>query len=116
MVWWASATNDDDKDDEDEITSCTLHRLPTEIRHDIFRFCLQNSSRASTPPLIAALRPETLLYHEALDVFYGTNRLEIRADNLIDFARLSKRALGRVLCAQVTDGFAALMPNRYSPR
>jgi len=82
----------------------TLYRLPVEIRHEVFRLCLENSPRASTPLLLVALRPDRLLYHEAFAVFCGTNRLAIRPDNLRDIDCMPKSALRQVLCAQISDG------------
>jgi len=94
--------------DKAPCSPCSLHRLPVEIRHEIFRHCLENSPRASAPRLLVALRPDPQLYHEALAVFYGTNRLAIRPDNLRDVAYMPKKVMKRVLCAQISDGFVSL--------
>lgn len=55
-----------------------LRRIPPEIRDQIFAPCLLRSRFSTTSPeLLVALRPDRLLYEEALDLFYKQNVFSI---------------------------------------
>lgn len=93
------------EDDEKTNYTIDLHALPAEIRLLIFRAALASSWRGRTPPLIAALRPDTVLYYEALGEFRVTNRLAITPLNDREIGAMSSQALGDVRRAAVYDGW-----------
>jgi len=61
-------------------SSCTLYKLPFEIRDHIFQFTLEWTGQ--TPRMLVALRQEPALYDQALKVF--------RQNNVYEFSGLEK--------------------------
>jgi hypothetical protein len=53
----------------------SLYLLPPEIRIQIFSQCLKR--RGAHPELLAALRADQVLHHEALAIFYRLNYFNI---------------------------------------
>ena len=59
----------------------TLRKFPREIRDMIYNLVLSDSWDGTTHSFIAALRPDHLLYTEALRVFYRTNTFSFTKQN-----------------------------------
>jgi hypothetical protein len=57
-------------------SSCTLYKLPFEIRDNIFQLTLEWTGQ--TPRMMVALRQEPVLYDHALKVFRQINIYEFR--------------------------------------
>jgi hypothetical protein len=79
-------------------TACPLHKLPPELREEIFKPLLVNWN-GKTPSLIKALRPDKTLYSEALEIFYKHSRFIFHRENDWSFGDMTKEAvpsIGRV--------------------
>jgi hypothetical protein len=83
-----------------------LRALPVEIRLLIFRYCLDHVwQQDSMPPLIVALRGDSQLYHEALEVFYANNTLAVSPETEKRVASMSLTAMRTVERATVFYGY-----------
>lgn len=72
--------------------ACAFDRLPPELRDQIFRpLCVGWDGKV--PNLIKALRPNTKLYYEALDIFYRSNTFTLHRENDWSFGDMSKKAV-----------------------
>jgi hypothetical protein len=80
-----------------KLMAFNLHKLPAELRACIFQHYLEterSSAPYRTPPLIIALRPDSILYHETLDIFYRISTFRLTAENeRLLMARMSPRLL-----------------------
>lgn len=50
--------------------SCTLNKIPPEIRDQIFNLTLDEEWTGQMPTLIKALRTDPKIYNEAIAIFY----------------------------------------------
>jgi hypothetical protein len=91
-----------------------LRALPVEIRVLIFRYCLDLVWQdESMPALIAALRGDRQLYHEALEVFYANNILAVSPDTEKRVASMSLAAMRTIERATVFYGYGPpIYPSR----
>jgi hypothetical protein len=73
--------------------SLRIRSLAAEIRMKIFSECLVQARlpRLSVPALLAALRPDNLLYEEAVETFHKINIFEIKPHNHQSFLDLQHR-------------------------
>jgi hypothetical protein len=76
-----------------EAFNARIRSLPAEIRMQVFSECLVRARfpPISSPALLAALRPDTELYEEAIEVFHKINVFEIKPHNRQPFLDLQDR-------------------------
>jgi len=72
--------------------ACPLHKLPPELRAEIFKPMLINWN-GKTPALIKALRFDKKLYNEALDIVYKQNTFTFHRKNDWSFGDMTKEAV-----------------------
>jgi hypothetical protein len=82
-----------------------IRGLPLELRAIIFREdLLEWVNDKLTPVLIKALRPESQLYQEALDLFYSLKTCSISARNERSVLSMPQSVLKRVLSVDLSYG------------
>jgi hypothetical protein len=83
-----------------------LRALPVEIRVLIFRCCpILEWHQDLMPALIVALRGDSQLYHEALEVFYASNILFVSPSTEKNVGSMSVKAMRTVQNATVHYGY-----------
>jgi hypothetical protein len=75
---------------EMEALNTKIRKLPSELRVKIFKECLLRSPLRPNHPfaLLAALRPDKILYEEALEAFYYTTLVDVKPHKLQQFPGL----------------------------
>lgn len=68
----------------------SLRSLPLEVRLKIYHLALEWNGK--TPGLLAALRPDRMLYLEALEVFVKQNTFTLSTKNLLTMCRMKLSA------------------------
>lgn len=76
MVWPLTPTQ------RPRIMTFKLRGLPPEVRIQIFELEVKRWKwRGRNPPLLAALRPDSVMYDEALEIYYGITSFSISYRN-----------------------------------
>ncbi len=76
IVWPLSSTQ------LPRIMTFKLRGLPPEVRIQIFELEIKRWKwRGRNPPLLAALRPDSVMYDEALEIYYGITSFSISYRN-----------------------------------
>lgn len=70
-----------------------FNRLPVEIRLKIWDPLVRGEFNGTTPSIIKALRQETNLYQEILELFYATNVYSLNSNNGLGFLDMSSNAI-----------------------
>jgi len=76
-------------------TTSAFRKLPTELRELIFEQCL-NLENQRIPALLAAVRGDTCLYEEAIDIFYKLNPFPLTYVTLQRCRELSDSAVSKI--------------------
>jgi hypothetical protein len=72
--------------------ACSLHKLPPELREEIFKQQLVHWD-GKTPCLIKALRPDKKLYTQALGIFFRHNAFTFHKENNWSFGDMTQAAV-----------------------
>jgi len=82
-----------------EVTTSPLNlrRFPPEIRQMIFQYSnLRSISDQKAPQILVALRSDSILYHEALRVFYNQNWCHLRPENVSSIGMMSMKTASNI--------------------
>jgi len=83
--------------DRDSNATCILHKLAQELREKVFALLLEEDWAGVVPNVIKALRPESILYGEALSYFAKRQTFRVHEGNLWSFLDMEKSAIATIV-------------------